>query len=504
MNLEVELKLEPDDPAAVEGLIAALELGPPGCLPLRATYFDTPDLALAKSGHVLRIRQEGPHRVQTVKGPGRPGDDPLARQEWARTVESHSPELDDDNPVRALLGARVAELTPRFEVRNDRRLWLIERDGATIELALDRGEAHAGDASAPFAEIELELKSGPAEALFPLARRIGRLVPVRLGILAKAERAQRLIAPPARGDRAGKLKLSPDMTAQDAFRVIAHAGLRHYRLNETRFLAPETPPAEAAAALHQARVALRRLRTALHLFRPLSDGKTGRRLAADLRWLTGQLAPARDLDVLLRRLDSDAARAALAPAHAEAYAQARRAMQAQLTRELMLDCAEWLSVGRWTQRRRGAKRRRQPARLFAERAIGRLYARLAARADTLSGPDDALRHQIRKDAKRLRYTLDFFALLFDSGRERKARIRLLAALERLQEELGALNDLATAPRLLGALGLTPLDSLPVDPSAPSGQAAPQADPQAERAAHLAAAGDAMTLILEAEPFWHPA
>lgn len=502
MNLELELKLEPDDSADLEALIPALELGPPGCLPLRATYFDTPDLALAHSGHVLRIRQEGPRRVQTVKGPARAGDDPLARQEWERTVEGHTPDLEDDNPVRALLGDRVADLIPRFEVRNDRRLWRIERDGASIELALDKGEVRAGEAAAPFAEIELELKDGSPDALFPLARQIGRMIPVRLGILAKAERAQRLIAPPRRDDRAGTLRLTPDMTAQDAFRTIAHACLRHYRLNETRFLASAAPTGgekpgvgekddgkdDGAAALHQARVALRRLRTALRLFRPLADGRTARRLNEELRWLCGQLAPARDIDVLIRRLrgagDAPAADR-LHEARAGAYAQARRAMTTQRTREIMLACAEWLSVGRWSGRARTAKGRLKPARTYAARTIGRLYDRLVARAPALHGPDDRLRHAMRKDAKRLRYAVEFFALLFDSGKERKARIRLLAALERMQDELGALNDMAVAPRLLGALGLSA-----------DGMTATET-----RSAHLAAADDALTLFLEAERFW---
>lgn len=480
MHLEVELKLEPDDETALDALIRALDLGAPGLLKLRATYFDTPDLALAHKGHVLRVRQEGGRRVQTVKGPGRPGDDPLARQEWECPVAGPDPVLDADNPVRALLGERIADLAPRFEIRNDRSLWRIEHDGADIEMVLDRAEAHAGDRMNRFVEIELELKAGDPAALFALARRIDRLTPVRLGMLAKAERAQRLLDAPARSDHAEPVPLSAEMNATDAFRRIAHGCLRHYRLNEARLLR-EAIDDDSRAALHQARVALRRLRTALRLFAPIAGRTKRKRFDADLRWLAHQLAAARMIDVALTQVTTPEARATLETARASAYAQARFAMRSPLARALLLDLAEWLSVGRWTGRNRG---RRETARAYARRAIARLHADLLRREPAVAGPDDEARHAARRAAKRLRYAIDFFAPLFDSDRQRKARLRLLAALEEVQGALGALNDRRMLPVLLGPLGL------------PAGGATPE-----ERAAELTRAAEGMAGVRAAAPFW---
>ncbi len=68
--------------------------------------------------------------------------------------------------------------------------------------------------------------------------------------------------------------------------------------------------------------------------------------------------------------------------------------------------------------------------------------------------DDEARHQVRKDAKKLRYAAEFFAALFDRKRDRRRYKRFVAALEGLQDHLGALNDLATAPDVLARLGVS--------------------------------------------------
>src|SRR3546814_18410767 len=66
---------------------------------------------------------------------------------------------------------------------------------------------------------------------------------------------------------------------------------------------------------------------------------------------------------------------------------------------------------------------------------------------------DLARHEVRKDAKKLRYASEFFTSLFDRKRERRRHKKFVAALEGVQDKLGALNDLATAPQLLEQLGL---------------------------------------------------
>jgi triphosphatase len=483
MNTEFELKLDLEMPKEAEALAHALELGAPRVIRMRSVYFDTPDLSLAAIGYSLRIRHEGRKRIQTLKAGGGAQAGLFARSEWEQPARGRVPRLDPDSPVVAALGERKAELGPRMEVEVTRSLWTVETGDATIEMVLDRGEVRAGEAAAPISEIELELKDGDVAALFAFARRIGRLTPVRIGVLSKAERGQRLLRPPGDADKAQPVALAPDMTAGAAFRAVAHACIRQYRLNESRLVGNDN-----AKALHQARVALRRLRSAISAF-PIVNGKKARRLNAELRWLTRQLGDARNIDVLIPRVRDKDAQAQLRAARAPAYATARRAMASDLTRELMIDLVEWLDVGKWNRRRRGHKLREEPASDYAARAIERLHGRLLSECDAIAGPDDEARHELRKTAKKLRYTTEAFALLFDEGKLRKARLRYAAGLEKLQDELGALNDLAIMPGVLESLGLS------------HEQAERAFGDGSERHRLIRRAGDAAALVAEAKRFW---
>lgn len=479
MAIEFELKLDLDEPEVVDALVRALDLETPRTVRMRAIYFDTPDQRLAKLGYSVRIRQEGHRRVQTIKCTGGPGTGPFARQEWEQPARGRAPLIEADHPLGAALGADAAGLAPSFEILTDRSAWRILDTHADIELVVDRSEALAAGASTRFTEIELELKRGDPSALFVLARRIGRLTPVRVGVLTKAERAHRLMKPPGPCDKARPVRLHPDMAAAEAFRIVAHSCLRHYRLNEARLLEDDS-----MQALHQARVALRRLRSALVAFGPIVRGADARRFSADLRWLTGQLGGARNIDVLIPLVHDKAARAKLKVGRQRAYVDARRAAASALARELMLDIAEWLAVGRWTGRKKRRPLREESARAFGAKAIARLHDRLMETAQAIGGPDDEARHTARKTAKKLRYTVEFFALAFDEGKERKARIRYLATLEDLQDHLGALNDLAVMPRVLAEQGV---EATPPESGAREG--------------HIALAAQAMAKISGAKRFW---
>nr|WP_265502008.1 CHAD domain-containing protein [Paracoccus beibuensis] len=71
----------------------------------------------------------------------------------------------------------------------------------------------------------------------------------------------------------------------------------------------------------------------------------------------------------------------------------------------------------------------------------------------LADLDDASRHELRKEAKKLRYAAGFFKLLFDGKMERPRQKAFIVSLKKVQDRLGKLNDMATAPELLERLGL---------------------------------------------------
>lgn len=443
-EIELKLDLSLDDAGTVEA--SGLLPGDPVIVLQRSIYFDTPDHDLAQAGMSLRIRRTGSKRIQTVKAGGASAG-LYVRPEWERSVRNDTPILDDTTPIRAILGEKADVVAPLFEVRVERRVWIIEEGRARIEVAFDRGEVIAGGRTAPICEIELELKEGGPDALFAFARRIDALVPLRLGVRTKAERGYALTGPSLAMAKAEPVTLNGEIAAASALQAIVHNCLRQFRLNEALL-----PGGRQAEALHQARVALRRLRAALSIFRPVI-GDAATTLGRELRWLAGELGKARNLDVLLEHASSGPLLDRIAAAREAAYDDVMAVLASSRTRSLMLDVAQWLS----SEAHRGASEaeaeRSRPAREFAIAALDRLRRKVKKGGRDLAAGDDASRHELRKDAKKLRYGAEFFAGLFTQKRERRRIKRFQGLLEQLQDELGALNDLATMPTLLAQLGI---------------------------------------------------
>lgn len=447
MASEIELKLELS-PGAAEQLLASDLLGQPAnTLTQVATYFDTDDRRLFRKGFTLRIRRTGDVRTQTVKADG-PSASLFARSEWETPVTGEIPVLDHANPIRSEFGSDIA-LAPAFQVNVERRVWLIEQSGSKIEVALDQGTAVSGDRRAPFQEIELELKDGERRDLFALARRIEEIVPIRFGVVSKAERGFSLLDEQKSSYKAEALHLDKTMRAAAAFPVVAASCFRQFRLNEDAFLSHRN-----AEALHQARVAIRRLRSALTLFKPLlEDGEPGR-LKDEFRWLAGVLGEARNLDTLLANTKDADLKDRLGAAREAAYEDTVEALASPRTSALMLDFNEWLHCGQAPGPPDIEKQRKVPAPEFAAAVMDRLRKTLKKRGASLEALDDDHRHEVRKCAKKLRYAAEFFGPLFDGKKETRRRKRLLEAMGELQDHLGALNDLVTGPAVLEKHGLS--------------------------------------------------
>lgn len=447
--LEVELKLEISEAAAASLGSSTILPGEPKLQQLRAVYFDTADHALAEAGFSLRIRRAGDDRIQTIKASGAAGAGLFVRPEWEMPVTGDVPLLDLATPVRAMLGDRVDEIEPLFEVNVERRTWIVQEGDAEIELVLDSGKVVAGSRQDRICEVELELKHGAPASLFTLARKLDAEVPVHIGVLSKSERGYRLTKRPRSSFKAEKVTLQPEMNAAEAFQHIAQACIRQFRLNENALRTDRS-----VEALHQARVALRRLRSAFSIFKHLLEGdEQATALREELRWLAAELGEARNLDVLVERAPAGPLHDKLQAARDAAYAQVEAALTSPRARWAMLDLVEWLLAGEWTRNGKTRKLREGPARDFAVTSLNRIRRKVKKGGRKLATTHDEARHTVRKDAKKLRYASEFFASLFDAKRQRKRHERFLSALEILQDELGALNDLATAPEELRKLGL---------------------------------------------------
>ncbi|HKX90368.1 MAG TPA: CHAD domain-containing protein [Sphingopyxis sp.] len=445
---EIELKLELSPAAADRIAEAALLGGDAKPVKQRSIYFDTAGRHVAKAGFSLRIRRSGGKRVQTIKADGASAAGLFVRSEWERPVGNDTPVIDHTTPLPAVLGDAAEGIAPLFEVRVERRTWMIGDGDRIIELVLDRGMVVAGKRSEPVCEVELELKSGDRAALFGLARKLDAIAPVRLGVLSKAERGYLLTGAKANCVKAEPIVLGAETTAAEAFGHIVQSCIRQFRLNEALLLANRD-----SDALHQARVAVRRMRSAFSIFKPVI-GDDSAALRDELRWLASALGEARDLDVLLLRAPSGGLHDRLARARTAAYDALLELLASNRARGVLLDLAEWLAREHRTVDATGEADGDQPARDFAVAALDRFRRRIKRRGRNLSRLDDAARHEVRKDAKKLRYASEFFMSLFERKRERRRHKRFTAALETLQDRLGALNDLASAPEVLGRLGLS--------------------------------------------------
>src|ERR1051325_6903209 len=297
MGHEVELKLEV--PAKTIGTLKRMRaLGRNGHARdknLVSIYFDTAKHKLRKHGMSLRVRHIGQARVQTVKANGQSAAGLFERREWEAPIASDTPDLraTRHTALDHLNGKKLAlGLKPVFETRVHRTVVPLRRNGSHIELTLDQGQVRLGRKSAPISEVELELKRGHAADLFAVARDLTGRVPARLAVRSKADRGYALVDDqPIAAVRQHAIILDPRMSAGEAFRAIALGCLHHAAANESAVRERD------AEGVHQMRVGLRRLRAAIALFSDLLDDEEPARLKGELKWLTGELGPARDLDV---------------------------------------------------------------------------------------------------------------------------------------------------------------------------------------------------------------
>ncbi|MGH9807561.1 MAG: CHAD domain-containing protein, partial [Terriglobia bacterium] len=301
MATETEIKLEL--PAAGLAKIAKsprlrkFQAAPRHTDEIVSVYYDTRSCKLRKRGITLRLRQQGDRRLQTVKTDG---DAFVERREWECEIDGDKPDFKAarHTALEPLLDKKLRHgLAPLFETRVRRTVVPLRRGKNEIELALDRGQLRSGRKAAPISEAELELKKGDPADLVEVAHALADVAPVRLGGLSKAQRGYRLVeGEQDQPVKSAPIALSAEMGAAEGFQAIALACLRQVAANQTAVLAAD------AEGVHQMRIGLRRLRTALALFGDLVDRDAQtEKMKHELKWITNELGPARELDVYKRK-----------------------------------------------------------------------------------------------------------------------------------------------------------------------------------------------------------
>jgi CHAD domain-containing protein len=253
--------------------------------------------------------------------------------------------------------------------------------------------------------------------------------------------------------KAMPIDLAKDITTEEAFVAIVRNCLDQLRANEAAVLKIEDDE-----AIHQFRVALRRLRAIASAFRDLIDDEVHAMLSIDLRWLQRQFGPARDLDVLIgetllpiqNRVIGQAGFDRLIETASSARAEARRMAHLAIENPryvtMLIQLYRHLHVGGW-RRASGRARLGAPLADFAGVLLQSRHKRLMRLGERYEKLPEPELHRLRILAKKMRYAAEAFHSLYRA----KSAKRYIAALAAIQDRLGSLNDAFVSRQLLNGL-----------------------------------------------------
>ena len=250
--------------------------------------------------------------------------------------------------------------------------------------------------------------------------------------------------------------LAHDATVDDAIAAIITNTRDHWAVNEAA-----ARQGRDVEGVHQVRVSLRRIRSALSLFKTFIPETQRQWLNGEARWLHNELGAVRDLDVFAAKFLPTATldvphpqnmrtiKKALRAARHLAQDRASTALESMRSRRFMRRLETWLAGRGWrvAMENEVKNARTSLVRDSALRALNKRLIKILAhgkRLDTLSVEQ---LHEIRISVKKIRYGTEFFQTVLP----KRCATKLASILKDLQDSLGYLNDLVVAEQLLGQL-----------------------------------------------------
>lgn len=470
----------------------------------RALYLDTPDGAIAALGLALGLRRS---RKMPAAGASRraPAAPP---QRWSRFIEEISP-----LPApRARLDTQLRDMTTREALAlvatrdSVETAYDAQFGDAFVDVRAERSTIGINGKTCVVATVTLRLVMGDLADFLRGIRSFADPTEMRLCDETALIRGRRLL----RADRdvhvgAFAPRLGRAMDVSTAFQEIAGACFDQYLRNEAA-----VRELRDSEAVHQCRVALRRLRAALRLFRLQGDDETMAAWRVDLKHVLAQLGDARDIDVLL----GEQVAPRLAPASTpgsqallrnlearrdQAYDKLVATLQSAQTKSFYLDLALWIAADQF-----GAPEIwSQTIVAFLHERFAKETRKLIARGEHVEQDSEHARHRTRIVAKNLRYGAEFFESLLVGKAARKRFSAFTGALKKIQEILGDRNDLVNARQFFAQLvedarlqdaetqaAVTAVAQLFAQPA--------HTTPESE---FLSKANDAFARLREAKPFW---
>ncbi len=427
-----------------------------------STYYDTEDRRLRKRGLTLRVRTKNGQREQTIKSEGTSVSGIMSRQEWTTPIIGKTPDLSviTSAEVRNRMGLILPqELAPVFTTDVKRTTLVIEHtlgngESAQVELAFDIGKVVAGKKSSPISELELELIKGTNSALIDLAVSVAKLAPMVLTQTSKVEGGFALAdgAYP-KASPASKIPLTREASVEEAIVQVFRASLGQLLANRAAAVSGKD-----IEGVHQARVAIRRMKSALSVFKTYLPCPEADLVAEELGWLMDILGPARDLDVFLDEVlpavqhdrpddtDLEALGRVAKKARTEAYRKVRAAFSSKRYTAAALATAAWIEQRGW-RAYVSTEALNTPLVESAGPLLSKRHRKVMKLGKGFRQLTAEQRHEVRIALKKHRYATEFFSGLFPETRTRP----YLAAMRKLQNALGAANDVATAEILTASL-----------------------------------------------------
>lgn len=444
--ITLEFTLAPADLPALARLSALRRAGPGR--PTRLIWYDDAEHSIA--GHALSLLRDGPLWQLDRLAPD-------ADHDWPACAPPPSVARADDPAVLVAadhvpLANIPFEIVPTSAFDGRRRAY----DAGAVAISVLHGVVRGVVETRPACRLTLTGPQADLAALLPTLAPLALSVP-RASLAGEASAAARGTPVPAR--HLGAPALDGAISVGDGLAaVISHL------LDVLLFWTDSFRRDRQSEAIHQARVATRRLRSALSLYRPvlyrpaacpeLSAATAAVKRCADI------LGAARDWDVFLAGtgLALTAAKPGdpriallLRAANRQrdaGYAGLADYLASPAFRHLTIDLATAAALTPWQHTPAADPLLVSPTAPFAASVLARRLKRVRQRARGLETLPITALHELRKDCKRLRYAAEFFAPAFPAKHTKP----FLHRLAMLQEELGALNDAATAGLLLAQLG----------------------------------------------------
>jgi triphosphatase len=457
METELKFALSPQRQRTVEALVARLSRSMSG--PTRrheiTRYFDFADLSLFKAGFSLRVRQSDDGYVQTLKALSG-GGAALARfeREWLLARGRLDVTKLAGTPVSRLMAARreapIREVFATDILRVTYSLAL--DDDAIVELAIDNGHVRSGEMAEAIHEIEIELKAGGTGPLYRFASALHESCPLTISSDSKAARGYRLaIGSGFKPRKADDIELPGDVLVAEGFRRILDSGLGQFVTNLPFCSADDPEP------LHQSRIAIRRMRSALALFDSYLEPDAAGRFEAMLKRFGQILGTARDHDVFLKdvaaRKREDRENAAwpdlvippIEGGRRDAYRGVQALIRSAEPTGFALALSGWAESSLWLRAFEDLANR--PLADIAPDMLDRLAGKAHKRGSHIGDRSLDELHALRKTLKKLRYCTEYCAALYRYKRVERYQERA----KDLLDVLGALNDTVGAEALLDRL-----------------------------------------------------